>query len=289
MVRARRARGLGLAVTLALATAGPARALSADALEEPDPAPAAGSADEAGAPPDAPEPALEDRLEAPYLEEDQEAEDDAYAAGLDVSEPDPLEPMNRVVFGFNDHVDRWVVEPVARGYDRVVPDPVERAVLRVFANLNSTSIFVNDVLQLDCQAAGRTLGRFVLNSTVGVVGLFDVASRLGIEAHHADFGQTLALAGLDSGPYLVLPLVGPSTARDAVGSIVDIGFRPQTYFLGPTELLMVGTSSGFATRESYLEELEALRQSSVDFYATMRNIYFQRRTEQLRAAGVGAP
>jgi len=213
-------------------------------------------------------------------------EHDPYADDLILDEPDPYEGFNRAVFGFNQSADRFVVEPVARAYGWLMPDVAERAVLRFFANLNSTSTFVNDLLQLECRRAGVTLTRFVVNTTVGVAGFLDVANSLGMEGHHSDFGQTLALAGVPSGPYLVLPMAGPSTARDAVGSVVDLAFRPHTYFLGPTVILMVGGGSGIVTREAYRGELEALQASSVDFYATMRNIYFQRRAEQLRERGV---
>jgi len=209
-----------------------------------------------------------------------------FATELEVPEADPLEEMNRAVFGFNERVDRFVVDPVGRAYGWVVPDPAERAVLRFFANLNSPAILLNDILQLEAKRAGVTLSRFVINTTAGVGGLFDVADSVGLDAHHADFGQTMARAGLGSGPYLVIPMLGPSTARDAFGSAVDLLFRPHLYVLGPVQFLLVGSGNGFVARESYIDELEALRDSSVDFYATMRNLYFQRRAEQLREVGV---
>lgn len=245
--------------------------------------------------PDAAADTTDPYADAPYAddlyadeEEDADAEEDGdpYAADLALEEPDPYEDFNRTLFGFNQRADRLVIEPIARAYGWVMPDVAERAVLRFFANLNSPSILVNDLLQLECRRAGVTLTRFVVNTTVGVGGLLDVADSLGLEGHHADFGQTLAVAGVPSGPYLVLPMAGPSTARDAFGSVVDLAFRPHTYFLGPTVVLLVGGGSGIVTREAYHDELEALRESSVDFYATMRNIYFQRRAEQLRERGV---
>jgi len=211
---------------------------------------------------------------------------EGFATALEVPEPDPLEGMNRAVFGFNQQLDRFLVEPVGRAYGWVVPDPAERAVLRFFANLNAPAILLNDMFQFEAKRAGVTLSRFVINTTVGVGGLFDVADTMGLEPHHADFGQTMARAGLGSGPYLVIPMLGPSTARDAVGSAVDLLFRPHLYVLGPVQFLIVGTGGGFAMRESYMEELEAVRDSSVDFYSTMRNLYFQRRAEQLRQVGV---
>jgi phospholipid-binding lipoprotein MlaA len=208
---------------------------------------------------------------------------------VQVDEPDPLESMNRTFFGFNQRVDRFVIEPVARVYGFIVPKPAKRAVLRVFANLNSPSILINDLLQLEVRRASVTLSRFVINTTVGVVGLVDMAERMGLDPHHADFGQTLARVGLGSGPYLVFPMFGSSTARDAVGTAVDTLFRPQTYFLGPMELLLVGTGTGVLTREAYIEELEALQESSVDYYATIRNLYFQRRAVVMREVGALEP
>ena len=275
MTRILEARGLGPAIALAGAlAAGSSHALSRDALEAPEP-PAVAA------------PAPEENLSAedPLWLRDPDAADWSLAAS---EEPDPLEEMNRAVFGFNERMDGWVVEPAARAYGWVMPDLAERAVLRVFANLNSPSVFVNDLLRLDVRRAGITLGRFVINTTAGVAGILDLADDVGLRRHHADFGQTLANVGLGSGPYLVIPMLGPTTARDAVGGAVDMLFRPQTYFLGPAELIVIGTSNGLATRASYAQELEALRDSSLDFYATMRNLYFQRRADQLREIGVAA-
>jgi phospholipid-binding lipoprotein MlaA len=213
--------------------------------------------------------------------------EDALDAEVQMPEPDPLEGMNRALFGFNEAVDRFAMEPIARAYGFVFPGPVKRAMVRVFTNLNAPVVLVNDVLQLSPRRAGETLGRFVLNTTVGLVGIFDVATRIGIEGHHADFGQTLGFAGVPTGPYLVLPMVGPSSARDAVGGIVDLAFRPQTYFLGPIDILLLDASGGVATREAYIDELEKLRASSLDLYVTMRNVYFQRRAEMVREARAG--
>jgi phospholipid-binding lipoprotein MlaA len=217
------------------------------------------------------------------------ADAELFGAERAIPEPDPLEGMNRALFGFNEGVDRFVMEPLARAYGFVLPDVAKRAVLRVFANLNAPVIFVNDVFQLAPRRAGVTLSRFVVNTTVGIVGVMDVAQRIGLEGHHSDFGQTLGVAGVPTGPYLVLPIAGPSSARDAFGGVVDLAFRPQTYFLGPIDLLIIQSSGGVATREAYIEELEKLRASSLDFYATMRNIYFQRRAEVVREGHVDAP
>ncbi len=271
-VRDVRAAALASALLAAILLAAPAWGLSARDLRE-IPALAA----------------LEDPAADPYAEHaDLYADEDfgLFDEALLLPEPDPLEGVNRAVFGFNETVDRFVMEPVAKAYGWVVPDPAKNAVHRLFANLNSPSIFVNDVLQLEPIRAGTTLTRFVLNSTVGVAGLFDVAGTIGLDGHHTDFGQTLARVGLGSGPYVVMPVLGPSTARDAVGGVVDMFLRPQTYLLGTGPLMLLGGSHGIVTRESYLDELAELRASSVDYYATVRNVYFQRRAEQLREIGV---
>ena len=201
--------------------------------------------------------------------------------------PDPLERVNRSTFRLNLGLDRWVFDPVTRAYAFVVPDPARRAVRRAFANLNSPSTFVNDVLQLELRDAGVTLTRFVVNSTIGVAGILDPASRLGLERHDADFGQTLALAGVPSGPYLILPAIGPTNARDATGYLVDFLFRPTTYLITPAGHLVYTPvtegSAGLAARDAHADALRALQASSVDFYAALRSAYYQDRTAHIYA------
>jgi phospholipid-binding lipoprotein MlaA len=211
--------------------------------------------------------------------------------------PDPLEPVNRGTFAFNRQADRWVIAPVTSAYTKVVPGCVRRSVRRFFANLNSPSIIANDVLQREWRDAGVSTARLVVNSTVGVAGLTDPATRFGFPEHHSDFGQTLALAGVDSGPYLIMPLLGPTTMRDGFGVLVDFAFRPTTYLLGSVVLaellpgvpgvagiedqLIYGTiqsgGTGLVAREENAEQLRALEESSVDFYATLRSAYYQNR------------
>jgi phospholipid-binding lipoprotein MlaA len=212
--------------------------------------------------------------------------------------PDPLEGVNRGTFAFNRQLDRWVIDPVTRAYRFVVPAPARRAVRRALVNLDAPVTFVNDVLQLEPGDAAVTVTRFMLNTTVGVVGLFDVAAELDLEGHESDFGQTLALSGVASGPYLVIPLLGPNTLRDTAGWAVDMMFRPTTYLLTPggafflsgftetgTQLVVTTLwqnsteiAEGFATREASGEALAALEASSVDYYAALRNAYYQNRT-----------
>lgn len=205
--------------------------------------------------------------------------------------PDPLEDSNRAIFAANRGIDRVVIDPIARTYRWIVPEPVRRSLRLVLRNLNSPSTIANDVLQREWTAAGVSTARTTINSTVGLAGLFDPAARMGLPHHDADFGQTLALAGMPSGPYLIVPLLGPTTVRDGFGAIVDFAFRPTTYLFGsvllgglPTisdQLLyssIQGGGTGFVTRAAAQRELDALRESSVDFYATLRTAYSQART-----------
>jgi phospholipid-binding lipoprotein MlaA len=278
-----------LAAALLLTAAAPAAAFSERALElTPRPRPSEPLQFVALAEV-LPQPAAEAAASDPYaadadLYADDEAWDEEGSAA--VPEPDPFEGANRRLLSFNNGVDRFLLDPASRLYGFVMPDPAERAVLRAFSNLNSPAVFVNDVFQFEFKRAGVTLSRFAMNSTVGLAGLFDVAGAIGLEGHTSDFGQTMARFGVGSGPYVVIPLLGPSTARDAVGFGVDMFFRPLFYLLGPLDFLIVGTGNGFVVRSSYVDELKALREGSVDYYATLRNVYFQRRAEQLREVGI---
>ncbi len=230
--------------------------------------------------------------------------DEPDAATDEVGFPDPFERANRVTFRMNMSLDRWVVDPLARAYAFVVPAPGRRAVRRALANINSPSVFVNDILQLEPLDALVTATRFVVNTTVGIVGFLDPAEKMGLEPHHSDFGQTLALMGMPSGPFLILPAIGPSTARDATGYVVDLFFQPVTYLLGPgvpvffsthffgpsAQLLAASVQQGgigLTAREAHADELRALEASSMDYYAALRSAYFQDRTAQIWARREG--
>ena len=199
--------------------------------------------------------------------------------------PDPLERPNRGIFRFNQGVDDWVFNPIARTYAFVIPLPARCAVRRFLENLNSPGVLVNDLLQQEWKAAGVTTGRFAVNSTVGIGGLFDPATALGLEGHCSDFGQTLALAGVPSGPYLMVPIFGPTTMRDGVGTLMDVLFRPTTYLLGPGDQLfynaMYGGSVGVSVREQNAAGLRMLKISSIDYYAALRNAYYQSRRAEI--------
>jgi phospholipid-binding lipoprotein MlaA len=240
----------------------------AESLEAaPSPAP------EAGEPLPGDDPLLEDDL---LLEED-----DLFETPVS----DPLEPGNRAVFSGNEFVYRWVFDPVSRAYRWAVPDPARRAVRRFFANLNLPADLVNDLLQLQPGRAAGTGARFLVNTTVGVAGLFDPAARLGLGADPSDFGETLGVHGVPAGPYLVIPLLGPSTARDAVGSVVDAVMRPDFWLLvaGPYIFLLTA-SDGITFYEGQQLHMDELRRSSVDFYAALRSAYAMNRAAEIREA-----
>jgi phospholipid-binding lipoprotein MlaA len=199
--------------------------------------------------------------------------------------PDPLEPVNRGTLRINRTVDRWLIDPIARTYRWVVPDPARRSIRNLFDNVNAPAVLANDVLQREWRDGGTTVVRFMLNTTVGLAGLFDPAADLGYARHDADFGQTLALEGVASGPFLVLPLLGPTTVRDGIGTLVDLMFRPTTYLLGPADQILYasvhGGGNGLVQRDANAEALRALEDSSIDYYAALRNAYYQHRTAQI--------
>lgn len=201
---------------------------------------------------------------------------------------DPLEPMNRAFFQFNEGMDWLLFDPLTRGYRVVVPGPARRGIERAFHNLNSPVIFANLLLQGRARDAAHTLGRFAANTTLGVVGLFDYAEDvIGWERTDADFGQTLAVYGIPSGPYLVVPIFGPSTLRDGFGTVVDQVMDPLTYFMVPLQLqwsLLFGGGQGLSYREANADALQALRDASVDFYAAMRSAYTQARQGAIEKA-----
>lgn len=241
-------------------------------------APALGA--EAEVPPPA-DPAAEVDLDAGVDLDTESDVAEEYPAELGAAVPDPIEPLNRRFFAFNDQIDQYLLVPVTNAYRFVVPAPIRMCVRRTFRNIRSPVYFVNNLLQLRFQDAAETLGVFVLNSTAGVGGLFDPAAEVGWEQHTSDFGQTLGVYSVPSGPYLVIPLLGPSTLRDSVGDLVDRAFDPFTYFFGMGGLIFLGTSSGFVTREANSEAIQALRSSSVDYYAAMRSAFTQNRESRI--------
>lgn len=198
---------------------------------------------------------------------------------------DPLERMNRATFKFNNGADRYVMGPVSRGYTSLTPRVVRNRVGAVLANLGEPFTAVNDVLQVRARDAGRTTSRFLINSTIGGLGLFDVASRLGVEGHESDFGQTLGRYGAGSGPYLVLPLLGPTSLRDGVGQVVEIVADPvsmATAGVGSFGLIH-GTTEAIHGRASVEPMVQALKQAP-DPYASLRSAYAQNRAAHVSRA-----
>jgi phospholipid-binding lipoprotein MlaA len=208
--------------------------------------------------------------------------EDDFAAALEEPAGDPLEAVNRKIFRGNRWLDRHVFIPVSRFYGWLIPDPAKRAVRGVFDNLNQPAIAVNHLLQREPKRAGGAGARFVVNTTVGLLGVWDPARRMGLEPHDADFGQTLGKAGVGSGPYLMLPVFGPSTSRDLVGSVVDMVMRPDTWLLPLGARLVVESTDGITRMEENLDSVSALERSSIDFYAALRSAYLQSREAMIR-------
>jgi len=207
------------------------------------------------------------------------------APGSDAGQNDPYESFNRKMFALNETMDKNVALPVAKAYVAVVPEPARDGVHNALVNLGSPVTLANDILQGKPQRAVQTLGRVIVNSSIGLGGFVDVASPMGIPAHDADFGETLALYGVGDGPYLVLPLTGPSNPRDAIGNLVDIAFDPLTY-IGMREKGW-WTAGRRVTdlideRSRNIDTLDELRKSSVDLYATLRSLYRQHRDAEIR-------
>ncbi len=193
---------------------------------------------------------------------------------------DPLEPVNRVLFGLNEAIDMVVLRPVSFLYRTIVPSPLRFGVANMVANASAPVTFANDLLQGDVDAAKVTLVRFMVNSTAGFGGMVDAAAAAGLNGRTEDFGQTLGVWGAGPGPYLVLPVLGPTTVRDGAGRIVDIAFSPLTWILwdySTVERLSPTMATVVTTHESIMDELQALRQTSPDMYASVRDIYLQKR------------
>ena len=192
--------------------------------------------------------------------------------------PDPWEGVNRKIFVFNDGFDRYFMRPVAKGYQTVVPDPMETGVSNFFGNLADVRTALNNVLQLKLKDGASDTGRFLVNSTVGIVGIVDVASKMGLQKHNEDFGQTLGHWGVASGPYVMIPFLGPSTVRDGLALPVDFYTSPQTFL---TEEVAVRNSLWalkFINQRAELLGLDVvLEDVAYDKYELLRNAFLSRR------------
>jgi phospholipid-binding lipoprotein MlaA len=209
------------------------------------------------------------------------------ATGPDRKPGDPLEPMNRAVFNFNDGVDRYVAVPVAKGYQKVTPQPLRTAVSNFFSNLGDLTNAANALLQLKITDATEDLVRFAFNSTFGLGGLLDWATPAGLPKHHQDFGLTLGHWGIPSGPYLVLPLFGPSTVRDSMGLIVDVKFNPLNY-MEPAVRNPLYVLQFVSVRSDLLGASDLLQQAALDKYSFVRDAYTQQRRARLRGTSDNA-
>ena len=190
---------------------------------------------------------------------------------------DPLEPLNRAIYSFNDGIDTALIRPVAEGYRAVFPAAVRTGISNVFANVNDVLIALNNLLQGKLVNAVTDVGRVLVNSTIGVVGIFDVATQFGLEKHNEDFGQTLGWWGVGDGPYLVLPIVGPSNLRDAVARIVDYKTDPITYVRSMSLRNSLWGTRALSQRADLLDTSKILETAALDPYEFLRDAYLQRR------------
>ncbi|MBV8889718.1 MAG: VacJ family lipoprotein [Alphaproteobacteria bacterium] len=208
------------------------------------------------------------------------------ATAPDVSFNDPFENTNRAVFAFNQGVNHTVLIPIAKTYRTVLPDPMRQSFHDFLQNLNGPVIFANDVLQAQLGLAGRTLARFAINTSVGAGGMFDVATRIGIPYHENDFGITLAVWGLPDGPYVVVPVLGPSNPRDLAGQVGDGFADPWNIIASEHHRLWApvlrSAVSGIDELSRNIEGLNDIERTSLDYYATIRSLYRQRREAQIR-------
>jgi phospholipid-binding lipoprotein MlaA len=191
---------------------------------------------------------------------------------------DPFEEINRSVFRFNETLDRYALKPAAKGYRAAVPVPVRGGITNVFGNFRDVTTAINNALQLKLKDAASDLGRVAINTTVGMFGIFDVAGPIGLDKNEEDFGQTLGRWGVGDGPYLVLPLFGPSNARDAVGLIGDYFTDPQFHLItdSPENWIVFGVRV-INVRANLLEAERLLDEVALDRYTFLRDAYLQRR------------
>jgi phospholipid-binding lipoprotein MlaA len=217
-------------------------------------------------------------------------------------EYDPWEPMNTKIFEFNRQVDRFVLKPVAKGYDFVMPDLVQVGISNIFSNLRFAPRFLNNVFQGKLKGAGIEVGRFLINSTVGVAGFFDLAKKVDLVTSEEDLGQTLGFYGVKPGPYLVLPMFPPFTVRDFVGYVGDVFLDPINWLVVPiievnnvpsviahknrttSTLIRTGSRVGEIVNERSrnLEKYQGVEEATLDLYTAVRNAYLQTRVRAIR-------
>lgn len=200
------------------------------------------------------------------------------------AEADPWEGFNRKMFALNDTFDSALMVPAAKAYRTVTHKKQRKGIRNFIANLRTPVTLVNDVLQGEFGRAGKTASRFVINSTIGFGGMGDPAERLGIEQHSEDFGQTLAVWGVDSGPYVVLPFFGPTTVRDGFGSAFDVAADPAIWIRTEPAQYFRYSRTGvglLSAREPLIEPLADIKADSLDYYASIRSFYLQSRKREI--------
>lgn len=206
---------------------------------------------------------------------------------------DPFEDTNRAIFDFNLQVDRAVLVPVAEGYRSVVPEPVRNGIRNVLQNLNEPLVFANDLLQGRPDLATNTFGRFLTNSTLGVGGIFDIATQAQLPHHDNDLGITFAVWGIGDGPYLMLPILGPATLRDAIGQAAESYGDPGNVIASDHGYTWAAFAragvSGVDRRSRNIETLAEIEKTSLDYYATIRSLYRQRRAAEIRHEKTNLP
>jgi phospholipid-binding lipoprotein MlaA len=238
----------------------------------------------------------------PAIQSDEPHDPFARADEGDDEEYDPLESMNTGIFEFNRQMDRFILKPVAKGYNFITPDQVQVGVSNFFYNIRFAPRFLNNVFQGKMKGAGIELGRFLVNSTVGVAGFFDIAKKIDLVTPEEDFGQTLGFYGVKPGPYLIVPFLPPFTVRDFVGYVGDIFLNPINWLVVPiievdgvpsviaqknrttTSFIQIGSRAGdiINERSRNLEKFQGVEEATLDLYTAVRNAYLQKRAQAIR-------
>jgi len=200
---------------------------------------------------------------------------------------DPLEPLNRDVFALNQVIDRALIKPIAKGYVQVLPQPVRDGLRNAVSNLNEPVVFANNVLQGQFRRSGTTARRFLLDSTLGLAGFVDVGKREGLRKQTGDLGQTFHAWGFPEGPYLVIPVLGPSNPRDAAGLGLEAYLDPFRYLTRNDDFPKAATYApaivgGIDERSRNLDKLDAIQREAIDYYASLRSLFRQNRAAELR-------
>ena len=203
---------------------------------------------------------------------------------IDYNSYDPYEKTNRKMFAFNQGIDKSILKPMAQVYRDIVPEGGRKSIRNFLNNLESPTIFFNDVLQGEEERVSNTVNRFVINSSIGFFGFRDPATDMGYPRHTEDFAQTLAIYGVESGPYIVSPFFGPSTPRHIAGRIVDFAAHPLTWYLQDQNegyRYSYGISEAVVVRDELLDVLDDIEVNSTDYYVSIRNMYMQRRMNEI--------